>query len=154
MIVDWLIAGIVLLSVVQPERSRLYAACLYSVPLLLHNWLCSDLTGLLYYGTAAAVDLFTITAITQLCQPTRLAVRVAKICTLSILANLFGWVIYMLYLPPWSYNAVFIAIYTAVILIMLDDTELERNDRTGAVGLWHYLFRRNNRSRLQAVVRH
>ena len=114
-----LVVLIALASVIQPNSQRLFAGLAYSVPLVASDLLLSNETGLLYYYGSAVFDVATIIIISRVAKASSMALTIQKICLASIVLNFFGWVMWMLYMPPVMYNSLFIALYVCALLTLI-----------------------------------
>lgn len=68
-----------------------------------------------YYVLCAAVDLFIIIVLSRVRRVNDDIIFIQKACILFIVINLFGWVIYEMYIEPDDYNEL-CALLFAVIL--------------------------------------
>lgn len=139
MITTVLIYAIAFVALLQPNAPRLYASMVFVIFTVGHEWAFSDLDGLAYYGTAAIFD-FLIILITWAIRPIpKLVINIHKICILSIIANAFGWVMWVLYLPPTAYNVAYTFIYAAALLAMIKKDGSD--DRGFTLDSWRSCFR-------------
>ena len=114
-----LLALIAIASVIQPNRQRLFAGLVYSGLLIVNELLLFNETGLTYYAGSALLDLAAIIIISHAAKVSSMAVNLQKICLASIILNFFGWVMWMLYMPPVMYNSLFIALYVCALLTLI-----------------------------------
>ena len=114
-----LLALIVIASVIQPNRQRLFAGLVYSGLLIVNELLLFNETGLTYYAGSALFDLAAIIIISHAAKVSSMAVNLQKICLSSIILNFFGWVMWMLYMPPVMYNSLFVALYVCALLTLI-----------------------------------
>lgn len=146
MIVDVLLWLLVIVALLQPTKVRLYAASLFAGFAMLHTLLLGSLSGIAYYGSAAAVDLGVVWAIDRIKSPSRILLILQFISIISIVLNAAGWAIWRLYLPPDIYNAAFGVLYFMALIVLL------QKDRTDvgcdSMGSWHpgIRFHTSNRS--------
>jgi len=119
MITTWLLCGLALVAVLQPNAPRFYAAVLFVGVTLLHELFLSHADGALYYGSAALFDLAIIILTTGISPIPRMVVDLHKICMYSIVANFFGWVLWCNYLSPLAYNTAFVVIYAWALITLI-----------------------------------
>lgn len=125
--------------VLQPNAARLYAAFVFVGATLLHEFKFSDLDGIAYYGSAALLDLLVLILLSGISPIPRLAVRLQIISLISIIANMAGWLIWFLYLPPTVYDFTFYLLYAWALVELI-----RRNgDNVGGftVDCWATCFR-------------
>jgi hypothetical protein len=111
-----MIVGIALL---QPTLDRKIVALTFASMTFIHNIFMSNLDGLAYYGTDALFYLIVIYVIGLLGRKTILTNALQKISIVAIALDSFGWLIWMLYIPPTGYNVAFMALYAWTIIILL-----------------------------------
>ena len=119
MMVTTLLCLILLASVWQPSPQRLFAALVTSVALLCRDWGYAHADGLLYYGSAAAIDLLIIAALSRIRPIPKMALRLQVICAASITLNLAGFAAWWQYHPPTLYNTASIALYSWILITMV-----------------------------------
>lgn len=129
------------------RRSRMAIACSVTLAFLAHL-IISDyaqrLDGFLYYSTAAISDAIAIALIANLEPKTKVAVDVCRILLLMMCINLYGWVIYEFYAPPYTYNFLMAAAYLLLAARILITTRRDRGDRRLKNNLWTAVFYRPN----------
>lgn len=119
MIISILLAALVLAALTQPTAPRLFAAFIFVGVTLSHDFLLSDLDGFAYYGSAALFDLCIIAATSGINPIPRTVITLHKICLVSMMANLFGWILWFSYFPPDVYNAILMATYTWALITLI-----------------------------------
>ena len=129
MILTLLIYAIVVVAFIQPNAPRLFAAVIFMGVTLLHELFLSSYTGLIYYGSAALLDLAIIIIISGINPVPKMVLRLHNICIVSIFANLVGWILWFFYYPPLVYDTAFAAIYIWVLI-----TLIKRDGLNGMVG--------------------
>lgn len=110
------LAGAIML---QPTRARCYASVIYVGELILHDAVLGAETGLLYYLTAAAGSTLVIVFTGAVTPVPALIVRLHWICLISIVLNFYGWLIWLAYWEPVTYNAAFVLLYVAAFLALI-----------------------------------
>lgn len=136
-----LISVIAFCALFQPNAPRLFAAVAFAAITLCHHVFLSDLDGLYYYGSAALFDLAIIILTSGINPVPDMVLSLHRICFVSILANLAGWILWACYLPPLAYNISFGVIYLWAVI-----TLIKRNgDDVGGftLGSWASCFRFN-----------
>lgn len=134
-IVDILVAGMLLTILAQPNIGRAGIAIIYAGIMAAHGLFMAELDGISYYVSAAIFDSAIILFLGKYKHEYMLASDLQKLAFISILLNAYGWVIYMLYLPPMTYNAAFIAFYAFSIYVLLR-REGKKNVGDNSVGFW------------------
>jgi uncharacterized membrane protein YjdF len=139
MVTTVLIVILVLVSLMQPNRARLYAALCFSGLTALHDIAFSSLNGVGYYGSAALLDLAIILITSGINPVPRVVILLHFICMASILINFLGWTLWFFYLPPTAYNIVFILLYVTAIGVLLGRDGSDVGDRE--LDSWQSCFR-------------
>jgi len=100
----------------------------YALFTILHDQLSIGMSGWDYYLSAGAFDVLSLSIIAIFSKPSRLAMSFVYICIASLFLNFYGWLIWLFYLPPDSYDISFLALYSIAIYIILrgDDVKDER----------------------------
>lgn len=106
-------------SFLQPNAQRFFAAIVFSVITLSHDFFMSQYDGFLYYGSAALFDLFIIIITSGINPVPKMVIHLHIICMISILLNLMGWALWFFYYPPLIYNSLFIVIYLWSLVVLL-----------------------------------
>ena len=117
--ITYLLYGMAVAALVQPNAPRLFAALVFSSLILTHDGFLSDLDGLAYYGSAALFDLLAIILMSGIHPVPRLVVRLQLICLLSVCLNAIGWALWVTYLPPLIYDWAFLALYTWAVITLI-----------------------------------
>lgn len=114
------ILGLLLLAILyQPTAARMYAAALFVISAVAFDAYSVPLTGIEYYGSAAAVDLLVMILLMGVNPLTRTILTLQAVALLSIFLNIFGWVMWKMYQPPELYNAAFLVLYTVALIVLL-----------------------------------
>lgn len=100
----------------QKSQQRLLLASFYVVINTAHLLLFNNLDGYSYYVMSAIFDLLVMISVSAIHIPQTISLQ--KLCIISIIANFAGWLMWLFYLDPAAYNAVFIAIYIYAIVIL------------------------------------
>ncbi len=111
---------------------RSIAALAYVGGAVAHNYFLGDTTGLLYYGSAAIVDigvLALIIALPRADTPVRL---LGLACIISAGLNAVGWCLWFAYLPSSVYNTAFLGLYCFVLYAMCQGVASGRGTVTNA----------------------
>ena len=114
-----LLALIFIASETQPSRQRLFPGLVFAGFAVLSDSLLASAEGYLYHMPSSIAALSIIILISFIQPITKLAVNLQKICLASIVLNFFGWVMWMLYMPPVMYNSLFIALYVCALLTLI-----------------------------------
>ncbi len=141
MIITVLIWLIIVMAFFQPNAPRLFAAITFVGITALHELFFSNYEGLYYYGGAALFDLFIIILISGINPVPKMVLTLQKICIVSMLVNLLGWILWFLYYPPLIYNVSFIGIYIWVLITLIKRTECYVGGYT--MDSWSSCFRFN-----------
>ena len=115
--ITMLMTILMLMSLLQPNAPRLFAAVAFTCVTVLPEQLLSAYTGLGYYGSAALFDLGIITLTSWINPVPRMVISLHKICMVSILLNAVGWVLWTLYYPPLVYDMSYIALYAWTLFV-------------------------------------
>jgi len=139
--VTLIILAAVIAAFLQPNAPRFFAAVAFVGVTLTHELFFPTLDGLNYYGSAALMDL-SIIAITSGISPVpKMVLTLQKICLVSILANLAGWILWTLYYPPAAYDAALLALYVWALVSLINRSGLDVGGYT--VASWGTCFRFN-----------
>lgn len=114
-----LICLIIAMAFIQPNAPRLFAAVIFVGVTALHEVFFSDYDGLQYYGSAALFDLAIIILTSGINPIPKMVLSLQKICIVSIVANLVGWILWFLYYPPLLYDLAFVVIYAWTLIILI-----------------------------------
>lgn len=120
MIVTGLLIAIIVVAFLQPNAPRLFAALSFVGVTLSHELFLSNLDGLQYYGSAALFDLVIIILTSGINPVPKMVIDLHRICMVSIIANLVGWVLWFLYVPPLFYDASFVLIYAWTMITLIN----------------------------------
>lgn len=133
--IDFLTFVIVGLALLQPNAHRMAVAGIFAAFTFTHNMFMFTFEGLAYYGTDAIFYLIVILAIASLPKASSFAVSIQKICLAAVVLDYFGWLIWMLYIPPTIYNAAFMVLYAYTIMILLKGEREDVGDNPVDVGV-------------------
>lgn len=152
MITTALLVLIAIMAFIQPNAPRMYAALLFVGLTIFHELFFSHLYGILYYGSAALLDLGIIMLASGISPIPRMVITLNRICLASIVVNFAGWVIWSSYLPPMAYDLAFVVIYlwALITLIKRDGSDV----RDFSVGGWSSCFRFNPDTGLLVRFKH
>jgi hypothetical protein len=128
----------------QPNAPRFFAAAVFVLVTLSHEFVMSDVDGLAYYGSAALFDMGIIMLTSGINPIHQMVIDLQRICLASVFINLVGYFIWLAYLPPAIYDMSFMVLYTWTLLILIE--------RNGAdvggyrMDSWYSCFRFNRPS--------
>lgn len=114
-----LIYAVLIASFLQPNAHRLFAGIIFTGITLLHEVLLASQSGFLYYGSAALFDLTIIMLISGINPVPKMVLTLQKICVVSIVVNLAGWLLWCSYYPPLAYDLAFAAIYVWILVALI-----------------------------------
>ncbi len=117
--ITYLMFALVAVAFIQPNAPRLFAAVVFVGVVSLHEALLSHLDGLQYYGSAALFDLLIIVLTSGINPVPRMVLSLHRLCIVSILLNMAGWVLWFFYFPPLAYDLAFVAVYAWALLILI-----------------------------------
>jgi len=134
-----LIYALIIAALFQPNAPRFFAAVVFISLTLSHELFLAHLDGFQYYGSAALFDLAIIIITSGVDPIPRMVISLQKICIVSILCNLGGWLIWDAGAPPTVYNAAFIGIFMWALITFI------KKDRADVGGFtmdsWSACFR-------------
>ena len=116
--ITYIFLALAVVVFIQPSASRFFAAAAFVSVTLAHEVLLSTYDGLLYYGSAALFDLAIIVLLSRLNPLPKMAVRLQRVCMVSIFVNAGGWVLWTTYAPPLAYDVAFAALYAWAIVVL------------------------------------
>jgi len=116
--IDFLVIVLVFVALFQPTQERALAAICFASLTLVHNLLSDYFSDINYYFSDMFLHLWIIFTLVALSEITDFILILIRICIGAIVLNIFGWVIYMLYLSPIYYNYAFASLYIYTIYIM------------------------------------
>lgn len=131
MLLSLLLGALVAAALLQPTAPRFFAAVFFIGVTFTHELFLSGLDGFAYYGSAAALDLAIIFVIARLDPVPSMVVTLQRVCWVSILANLAGWLMWRAYLPPEPYNLALVAINAWALTAFITGTK----DDVGGFGM-------------------
>lgn len=135
----WLFYALTVVAFIQPNAPRFFAAVLFVSITLTHEIFLSHLDGLMYYGSAALLDLAIIVLTSGINPVPRMVLSLHRVCIASIVLNLAGWVLWFFYFPPLLYDLAFVTLYAWALWIF---TKRDRADVGGyTLGSWASCFR-------------
>lgn len=148
MIHELLVWGVIAASLFQPNISRFIPALIYSAALGFHYLFMNDISGLPYYGSAALVDLAVLCFIGGFFINSNISLILCKICAISIVLNFIGWLMWMMYIKPDLYNLAYYALYSWVIIVLLQRDRVDAGVGSYTLGGWIFGIRSSDYSRL------
>lgn len=131
---------------VQPNAERLFAAIIFVGATILHEVAAVNFDGLIYYGSAALLDLVIMILISGIVPTPRMVIKLNLICLVSIIINMVGWVVWLNYLPPTAYNIAFMALYAWTLAVLLKRDKCDVGGFT--LDRWYSCIRFDQRARL------
>ncbi len=114
-----LLVVICILALLQPSWDRFTVAMLYASLCACHLVACTEFVGFWYYFSAGVFDLAVISVIYAYGAKIRLTDDFINISVASIALNFYGWLTWLNYQPPISYNLAMVALYFIAILSLL-----------------------------------
>jgi len=128
----------------QPNAPRFFAAVVFVVITLSHEFFMSDFEGLAYYGSAALFDMGIIMLTSGINPVHQMVIDLQRICLASVFVNFMGYFIWLFYLPSTVYDMSFMVLYTWTLIIL---TERNGADVGGyRLDSWYSCFRFNRPS--------
>lgn len=122
----------------QPTKTRKIAACCFAGFIVFHDRVLGELDGFAYYGSAALADLIVVALLHKIEPTHKMALALQRLCIVSILTNLAGYLLWLSYSPPMAYDLAFVAVFAWAVWIMTRDLA-NVGDPTGdrgGVGFW------------------
>tara|TARA_R110000765_G_scaffold154371_2_gene257395 strand:- start:165 stop:665 length:501 start_codon:yes stop_codon:yes gene_type:complete len=116
---SWLIGALAVGILFQTNSPRLYAAFLFSAVLYAHELIMYDADGILYYGSAASLDLLAVILMGMVSPLPRMVLRLQMISFLFIIVNFIGWIMWYLYQPPLVYNILCAILFSLAFITLL-----------------------------------
>lgn len=113
-----LVAIALIVSTVRDGSNRSLICILILLPSIAHYSFFNDSVNFEYYGTAAVVSVFIITALNYL-PTTPLSADLQAINFMYIIAHFIGWVMYNAYLEPFWYNTLVLTIFVIEFLRLI-----------------------------------
>ncbi len=114
-----LIYILTLVAVFQSDKERRTVAGVFCCFVLLHDIYLSQLDGFLYYGSAALFDLAIISILSKMHIIHNMVLKLQRICIVSIIVNIVGWMCWYQYLSPIMYDSSFLFIYLWTLAVLL-----------------------------------
>jgi len=127
--IDYLVIVIVVAALSQVVSKRRYPACVFAAVTFSHWMWLSGLEGFYYCLSAGVCDVLVIYLICSYSQTSRLADTLIFISLMSIVLNLYGWLLWYYYLPVESYNTSIAALYLIAIISLLWKERAHDNNR-------------------------
>ncbi len=115
-----LLVLIVFAGAFQPNAPRLFAAVVFVVVTLSHEFFMSDTDGLIYYGSAALFDMGIIMLTSGINPIHQMVTDLQRICLASVFVNFIGYFIWLSYLPPTIYDMSFMVLYAWTFIILIE----------------------------------
>ena len=116
---ELMLLALVIALFLQPTQERSMIAFLFVGITILHYLLFADVSGLLYYSSAALFDLAIIVCTSCLTRIPKVIVNLHKICFLFVLLNFIGWLMWYFYYSPVLYNTACSFLYLAAFFVLL-----------------------------------
>jgi hypothetical protein len=139
MIISVLLCVIGIFTWCQPSAARRRTSFLFAMPTLVFTLMSGPLSDEWYYMGAALIDSITIILLSWLVATDKLAVRLMILSAISMSLNIVGLGMYEMYQPSTIYDALFIALYVGVIVVLADqegsNVGMGRADRLHPGGL-------------------
>jgi len=151
MFLSALLGGLVAAVLFQPTAPRFFAAVVFVSVAWTHEIYFTHLEGFAYHGSAAAADLAIIAALRLLIEPSRVVLILARICLVSMVLNLVGWLMWHAYLPPEPYNAAMLCVFIWALLILTSRDEQDAMGGGLTVDWWRAIICINAYSRAQLL---
>ena len=117
--INALIAAIFIVALFQPDSERRFPALIFAFFIWLHCVSLSGLEGFWYFFTAGLCDVAIISLIACWAKVSSLSDSLITISILSVVVNFYGWLLWMSYLPVYSYNYSITALYLIAIISLL-----------------------------------
>ena len=111
--------AIVLASLLQPNKSRLLPALIFTTEITTHDIFFGDLIGVQYYATAALSSLLVVILLSKIKNINKTVLALQALCVVSILVNALGCLIWFFYISPIFYDTVFVFIYIAAFFVLM-----------------------------------
>jgi hypothetical protein len=116
------ISTIIIISLVVASLSLKgadrWCAVIYTLCAVIHAVLSADLPGLIYFGSAAMLDLCMIVALTCYIPKSSLSEKLTMLSFLSIWINFAGWTMWMISAPFQYYATMMMILYGAAIFVI------------------------------------
>tara|TARA_R110000782_G_scaffold58007_4_gene121469 strand:+ start:489 stop:950 length:462 start_codon:yes stop_codon:yes gene_type:complete len=117
-----LLYAIALTACFQRAAHNLYAAVIFVSFALMHDFIGPDLDGWAYYGSAAILDCIALILLSGIRPVTKMVFHLELILLFSIIGNFLGWVMWVNYMAPTTYDAGFVVLYLLALLALLKGT--------------------------------
>ncbi len=91
----------------------------------------------LYYASAVVADFVALIALCSIRPVSDIVYGLAFVCVASIVVNIVGYVAWWFYFPPWLYDAAFVLIYSAALVVVVKGGF---NGMGGRPVRWHLAF--------------
>lgn len=115
----------VMIIVVALCTRQIPAVILASV-ILIQDIAATNLDGWLYYVSDGFSNLVVLAILCLLSRPSKLTTNIIYLSFCSLILNFYGWIMWICYLSPQSYDKGFLILYSVAIYIILRG-EGERN---------------------------
>ena len=138
--VTWLINGVVIGILFQPNAPRLYAAFVFSALMYAHEYFMSDLDGILYYGSIVLFNLIAVVLLGLINPTPKMVIRLQLILLIFALVNFMGWIMWMLYMPPLIYDLACAILFasTLITLILRDKQDVGGFSMDSWISCFHF----------------
>lgn len=140
----------------QHSNARVIAVSCFVLTATLHGAIAQFpfMDSGFYYVSAGMFNLLTVYILFKINHVTRLITDLQTICAVAFGLNIYGYVIYMAYLPTDSYQELFPVVYWLALIALLRKDEGDAvggNDKSGFLGgNLRFLFDRAARVQLLA----
>ncbi len=117
--INALIAAIFIVALFQPNTDRRFPALIFAFFLWLHCAAMSELEGFWYFFTAGLCDVAIVAMIACWSKVSRLTDSLITLSIMSVVFNFYGWLLWISFLPVYSYNYSITALYLIAIISLL-----------------------------------
>jgi hypothetical protein len=118
------------ISFYQPTWQRVIICAAFCSEFWLHAWLdhMGFLNNVNYYFSGGVFTSLVLAGIVFFAKRTRFTDDMAKACFASILLNAYGWLIYDISWPAYSYELAFLVLYLIIASIFVQKEGVEDED--------------------------
>lgn len=120
-----LIYSLIPAAIFQKSVQRLFAALVFVGVIHLHHFSFTGLEGGYYLVSGALFSLGTIILTSGINPPPKIVLNIQKICIVSAICNLIGWVLWENYISSDYYNMSFVVVYGWAFFTLI---ERDKND--------------------------
>lgn len=133
-----LLAALAVGAFFQTNNARLVAITCFVFSAIVHDAITQHpiFNNGFYYVSAGAFNLLAVFILHKINHVARLIIDLQIICGVAFFLNVYGFVIYMAYLPTDSYQQMFPAVYWLALIALLkkDDSNVGYAGGTGILG--------------------